>query len=565
MNGKYRMNRKPMSSDEINRMQDFNAVLKGANAAGPKGGNSGGGFSSWLYVAGGAVLVTAAVLTWISLPSDKENAISRQVEQNIPETMPRTQEDSEDLVRAPLVRLPVKEWQTAFASYTLQAEKGGMIQHPGGTKIKIPAACLIDEKGNTITGPVEFRYREFFDPVDIALNGITMKYDSAGTEYYFETGGMCELRAFQNGVELKMKPEKAVEVSMPAKIDGDFNLYYLDDEKGWQAKGNSAKKQVTQPKENIEQPALIPEQVEVENVVPSKPVKKVQQELQQLEAQKPQAPRKANINRPRFNLDVDFKDFPELSDFDKMQFEVAPEDKVFSTDLYKVNWNDIKLKRHSSTRYKMVLIKDGKGGQPARVVELIVIPVIDEKDFGEAEKKYAQLLKDYNTKVEAKKAEEARLIKEAEEARKKAEEDYKNRVKKQNQEISMENEIRHVFSMDGFGLWNNDHPRIKPKRIIQAQFVTPDGTPIESFNAKVVLPSKKGLIDIHHSGNGNYGIHDVGDNSSYVFFLLDDKKIAIEKVSKLKPLDGKVIMPVVDRRFESAKEIKEYINRTLGL
>src|SRR5687767_3761394 len=105
-NGKHTIDRKPMSSEEINRMMDFDAVLKGASAGGPKGGSGKGGFGNGWYIAGGALLILAGLAAWMLVPFDKE-AISRQVEQNIPETMPRTQEDSEDLVRAPLVRLPV--------------------------------------------------------------------------------------------------------------------------------------------------------------------------------------------------------------------------------------------------------------------------------------------------------------------------------------------------------------------------------------------------------------------------------------------------------------------------
>ncbi|MBI1221515.1 MAG: hypothetical protein GC180_02835 [Bacteroidetes bacterium] len=566
-NGKYRMNRKPLSSEEINRMQDFNAVLKGASMSGPKGGNGGGGFSNWLYMTGASLLVVVGVAAWFFYPDTKEKAISRQVEQNIPETMPRTQEDSEDLVRAPLVRLPVKEWDIAFASYTLDAQKGGLILHPGGTEIRVPASCLIDDKGNTIQGPVEFRYREFFDPVEIALSGITMEYDSAGVSYYFETGGMCELRAFQHGTELKMKPEKPVEVSMPAKIDGNYNLYYLDDERGWQPKGNS--KQVSNAtRDNITSVPPVTESISegeesiIEPLTPE--LKRIQTQINQLESQKPKAPRKANVNRPRFNLDVKLNEFPELSDFDKMQFEIAPEDKVFTTDLYKIEWNDVQLKRYSSTRYKMVLSQAGIGDSPRRVVELIVVPVIDEKDFAEAQKKYKQLLEDYNAKLEAKKAEEARLKKEAEVARNKQMEAYQQQLKNQQATVFTEQEVRHVFSMDGFGIWNNDNPRIKPKRIIQAQFVTPNKEPIQCYNAKVILPSKRALIDIHHGGNGIYGIHDVGDSKSIVLFVLPDKQIAFKRVSDLNPSDGVIIMQPDPHRFESAKEIKEYIYRTLG-
>ncbi|MDX5320334.1 MAG: hypothetical protein LPK45_04550, partial [Bacteroidota bacterium] len=483
-NGKYRLNRKPLSSEEINRMQDFDAVLRGAQGKDPKGG-AGGGSGRWLYIAGAVVIVVGSLLTWTFLPSNeiKEKAISRQVEQKIPETMPRTQEDSEDLVREPLVRLPVKNWEMPFKSYTLQAEKGGEIKHPSGTLIRVSPKCLIDPKGKTVRGPVEFRYREFFDPIDIALSNITMDYDSNGQHYYFETGGMCELRAFQNGAELSITPDKPIEVRMPAKNPGNFNLYYLDPKKGWQAKGNPERsdKEGILSSGSTEIPVV--EAIRIDSVPPtigtSPALEKVQQEIKQLEAQKPKAPRKANINRPRFNLDVDLKDFPELSDFKNMQFEVALEDKVFSQDMYKVEWNHIALKRHSPTRYKMVLTKNGKNEKDTRVVELLVIPVIEEKDYSEAIKKYDQLLKDYNQKLAAKKAEEERLKEEAQKQREAWQKEYERREK----EYKEVQEVMNVFSINQFGVWNIDHPELKNLRTLVCSFHDDNGEKLQTIVA----------------------------------------------------------------------------------
>ncbi|MHB1277611.1 MAG: hypothetical protein ACYC1Q_04370 [Bacteroidia bacterium] len=340
-NGKHTINRQPMSSEEINRMMDFDAVLKGASTGGAKGDGGKGGFKKGWYIGGGALLILAGLAAWMLIPLDKEDAISRQVEQNIPETMPRTQEDSEDLVRAPLVRLPVNEWDIAFSRYTLDATKGGIIVHPSGTKIRVPGSCLIDQNGKKVSGAVEFRYREFHDPIDIALSGIPMHYDSAGTNYYFQTAGMTELRAFQGDEELVLEAGKKIQIDLQSQVDGTFNLYQLNEQTGWQPRGSNSPQKNRQPQTDTEftranAPVLVKRDNAVETVEETR-FQNAEKELQKLLTEKPKAPEKATISRPRFNLDVELKDFPELEALGTMEFEVAPEIRSILPSIKKSN------------------------------------------------------------------------------------------------------------------------------------------------------------------------------------------------------------------------------------
>lgn len=561
-NGKHTMNRKPMSSEEIKRMMDFDAVLKGASTGGEKGDGGKGGFKNGWYISGGALLILAGLAAWILIPLNKDNAISRQVEQNIPETMPRTQEDSEDLVRAPLVRLPVNEWDIAFSRYTLDATKGGIITHPSGTKIRVPGSCLIDQNGNKISGAVEFRYREFHDPIDIALSGIPMHYDSAGTNYYFETAGMSELRAFQGDQELVLEAGKKIQIDLHSQVDGPFNLYKLNEQTGWQPRGSNSP--LTSRSDILEaERAVIGTDPVPPQQVPAKTVQeinyqKAEKELQKLMAEKPKSPEKATLSRPRFNLDVDLKDFPELEALGTMEFEVAPEDKAYTPEYKKIEWNDVQFKRYSDRRYKMILTRDAKGNTPKLQVELIVIPVIAEENYEAAKAKYEQMIREYDQKVAQKKKEAERLKKEAELAQKQAEIDRLKARERRNEGALAQQVYIRSFTMDGFGIWNCDNPRIKPDKIVTCRFEDEKGNALPILAVNCILPELKGLIVLHEK-NGAYDVLIHEGKKEYVLLILEGKKLAFKKAEDVKPVDGVVVMVPVSRSFANAEEVREYL------
>jgi len=80
------------------------------------------------------------------------------------------------------VNPPIPQAQKVFASYKVDAHKGGVYEYGNGSKITVPARAFVYEDGSEVTGEVELKYREFHDFVDFFLSGIPMEYDSAGQE-----------------------------------------------------------------------------------------------------------------------------------------------------------------------------------------------------------------------------------------------------------------------------------------------------------------------------------------------------------------------------------------------
>lgn len=135
----------------------------------------------------------------------------------------------------PLVKPPVAGLDVYPDVYSYSAMTGTTIEYGSGTKISIPANAFEDANGSPVAGNVDITYREFRDPVDIMLSGIPMKYDSGGVVGDFESAGMFEINASQNGNEVYLKEGQNVAVDF-AVVDtaSTFNFYRLDEQNGWQ-------------------------------------------------------------------------------------------------------------------------------------------------------------------------------------------------------------------------------------------------------------------------------------------------------------------------------------------
>ncbi|CAA6802284.1 MAG: Unknown protein [uncultured Aureispira sp.] len=82
-----------------------------------------------------------------------------------------------------------------------------------GTVIRIAKDALVYADGSPVEGIVDFSYREFRDAADFIATDIPMLYDH---QHQFESAGMFEMLASQDGIEVFVKEA--------AYVDVDFNL-----------------------------------------------------------------------------------------------------------------------------------------------------------------------------------------------------------------------------------------------------------------------------------------------------------------------------------------------------
>ncbi len=101
------------------------------------------------------------------------------------------------------------------------------------TMIFIPAGAMKSKDGKPIDGEYELHYREFHDGLDIFLAGITMDFNSMGEQRHFQTAGMFQIYAYQNGEELKLADDKSIDIRFGSKYPGDhYSFFIMDEESG---------------------------------------------------------------------------------------------------------------------------------------------------------------------------------------------------------------------------------------------------------------------------------------------------------------------------------------------
>lgn len=128
---------------------------------------------------------------------------------------------------------PIDGLETPVRMFKIDASSASTIELPNGGSIIFPANAFVDAKGNTIDGEVNVEWQEFHSLTDIVLSGIPMKYDSAGVEHDFVSGGMFTIDATHQGENVDLAEGKTATVNLASYNDTEcFNFYQLDEKSG---------------------------------------------------------------------------------------------------------------------------------------------------------------------------------------------------------------------------------------------------------------------------------------------------------------------------------------------
>ena len=126
-----------------------------------------------------------------------------------------------------------------YVTSSFNNKDGFELHQPNGTHVAIPENAFVDEKGKTVKGNIELKFREFHTAESILMSGIPMQMLDERNKY-MESLGMMELRAFKNGKELSLKKGKSINVDLASTEtpNKDFNLYLLEEDKQWKETGS---------------------------------------------------------------------------------------------------------------------------------------------------------------------------------------------------------------------------------------------------------------------------------------------------------------------------------------
>lgn len=300
---------------------------------------------------------------------------------------------------ADFVSPPIEGLERSYEAMTFLVDKGLSITMPSGTVINVPANAFLDEFGNPYTGEATLKYREYTDPVAIALSGIPMNYDSAGVSFTFESAGMFDLVVETNPTgttapkALSLANGTVVSVGMPAtSTDTDFNVYELDTaSRNWALRGQDsiaplavdtivapapAALATTAPKKKV---------AEVSDPQLEEMFKTLQSIGDSINYYKNIAltkPVKTSPEGHRFDLDNKVNEFPELVFNELLTWEVAPFTPNFEPAYLGVRWTTAKVTRVSGSNYNINLKRDDVD------LNFPVKPVYHGKNYETAVKKY---------------------------------------------------------------------------------------------------------------------------------------------------------------------------------
>lgn len=117
------------------------------------------------------------------------------------------------------------------AQIRFEADKGVEYRNPeSGNVVTIGGNTLVYADGSPVKGMVDMYFREYRSIPDMLASDVPMHYNDDRGSFFFNSGGMFDVRVSQLGKELFMAPGEAYQVDFTAKDNlSKASLFYLDE------------------------------------------------------------------------------------------------------------------------------------------------------------------------------------------------------------------------------------------------------------------------------------------------------------------------------------------------
>jgi hypothetical protein len=523
MSKKINLNRPAVPDEEINSHKDFGELVNKFKAESIQKARSDVSFLKSKKATYSAIIAGVTVICTVTyFAVFKKNPPKQTANDTIVTSQQNTSNTPQIKPNKAFIAPPISKLNVPYTSYKVKTEQGAKIEHKQ-SKIYIPKNAFVNKQGQDIIGDVDIQYREFHDQADIIASGIPMAYDSAGIKSTLESAGMFDIKGFQNGKQVYVNPKKAITVELASNNATDkFNQYVLDTiAKNWvymkrdviKTEGTKGIEKIKGDKEtegfNLKTQQLqkqidaIPPKIEAEKVVYTKKVNLLSKSVQ------PTKPIKSTEGRPQFELDVNYKEFPELEAFKNAVFEVGAENKNYNAKLSEITWSSAEISEGPQKGKNYLLTLKLR----ERVEKLVVYPALTGANYDKAIASYEKKFGEYKNLVTKREADEKKLKEEFEakqqaylaEQKKLNEELVRERIKiRQEQDkqfaeqfstMGNQQRIMRTFQVSNFGIYNSDCPNSMPKGasvdpiyVINngASFVTPTTTYLVCLTKNIV-------------------------------------------------------------------------------
>jgi hypothetical protein len=476
----------------------------------------------------------------------------------------------------PCIHAPLEGINIPYTTYKVNAENGGTFDFKTGSKIVVPKNSFVDESGKLLKGEIELRYREFHDAIDFFVAGIPMTYDSAEVRYQFESAGMMEMQAYQNGKKVNMAIGKSINIELASNYKGtEYNLYKLDTLKNnWSCLGkDKVVEQATSKgvhEQSVENTTSVQETPAYKIIETKKIEVQKEKEIKIVAlpkmATKPIKPGKADDEKFTFKLEVNPNEFPELSVFRNSLFEVGSENKNFNKAMYDITWDELIIKEGNKKgeNYLLTLKKGSKK------YDLIVYPIFEGKNYEIATKNYQDKFTKYNAALEKRKVDEKRIeneyqtklaaLKRQQQA---IELKWKEEMDREFARMDTEEKVKRTFAINSFGVYNCDNPIAYPTGITcVANLLNDKNEKIMCYDIFLVDHSKNALFSYVKNPITKFSFN---PKSSNLLWTVENGVLFWYKPEQFADINGSegmsnLKMNRVDQKFKTVEELKTFFN-----
>jgi hypothetical protein len=571
---KFNLNRPAVPDEEINSHKDFGELVNKFKAESIQKARSDVSFLKSKKATYSAIIAGVTVICTVTyFAVFKKDPPKQTANDTIITSQQNTSNISQIKPNKAFIAPPISKLNVPYTSYKVKAEQGAKIVHKQ-SKIYIPKNAFVNKQGQDIIGDVDIQYREFHDQADIIASGIPMAYDSAGIKSTLESAGMFDIKGFQNGEQVYVNPKKAITVELASNNATDkFNQYVLDTiARNWvymkrDVLGNKEtigtkkteeidRKAINESEKIVEiqkQLNAIPPKIEAEKVVYTKKVNLLPKSVQ------PTKPIKSTEGRPQFELDVNYKEFPELEAFKNAVFEVGAENKNYNAKLSEITWSSAEISEGPQKgKNYLVTLKLRE-----RVEKLVVYLALTGANYDKAIASYEKKFSEYTNLVTKREADEKKLKEEFEakqqaylaEQKKLNDELVRERIKiRQEQDkqfaeqfstMGNQQRIMRTFQVSNFGIYNSDCPNSMPKGasvnpiyVINngASFVTPTTTYLVCHTKNIVY-NLYANAPLSYDPEDSYSLCVIANGKMYVCSKELFSALAKEKQNKIPLLE----------------------------
>lgn len=564
-----KINPEEPSRQVIERHMDFDAVLKQYQSAQHKGSRA--RIVSLLYIAVAAAAATGMFFLafhFINAGSTPPDAVAYFAAQ-------------------PYVNPPLAQIQPTFEHKKINVNQGGVYEYESGSRLVVPAAAFMNDRGQLVEGEVDILYRELNDYVDFFLSGIPMTYDSAGNKLYLESAGMVEIYAEQNGKRLQMAPGKELKIELISYVQmpmgsslPQYFVYSLDQpSRNWVYQGVNQMELLDEELSGKEDPYY---NIQLQWYQQEKALEATYaNDLASLEASIPMpvAPAKPQIrqnDQPTIELDVADENF-EVEGVPGSQeewirkyrgaiWQISAKSPAYDERAFQVTWESMHLKALNPWEYALTL-ENG-----ARHLDLIVNPVLVGSAYDEAIKEYEAANARYQSSITER---ESQL-----KARREALQQQMTAAKTNLQQqliaqlsaagapaqipnILVRRKVLSRFTANSLGIWNCDNPHALEAMPLKARFIDQQGKKIQPCTAYITSKGHNAVYRFLAADNAEVQLPLNKDN--LVWLVTNDNKLAICQPDQIRVSnEGEdnytFVMNVVNRALLSEEEIRQILH-----